>query len=100
MYSKEETEYLEESYDGTNVAELSTKLNKSEKSIIGKLSRMGIYKKKEYVSKTGERPVTKLELTANIAARLQRDLTGLEKAPKEVLKTILDALGGPPDSVA
>ena len=101
MYTKEEAKYLEEQYNGDNVAELSAALNKSPKSIIGKLSRMGIYRKKEYISKNGEKPVTKLELVAHIAARLRvSNLEGLDKAPKNVLKTVLDALGGPPDNVA
>jgi len=28
------------------------------------------------------------------------NLEGLDKAPKNVLKTVLNALGGPPDNVA
>jgi len=103
MYTKEEAEYLEEQYDGTPecVSRLAEKLQKSPKSIIGKLSRMGIYRKKEYISKNGEKPVTKLELVAHIAARLRvNNLEGLDKAPKNVLKTVLNALGGPPDNVA
>jgi len=96
MYTPEESDFLKEKYDGHNVAELAKALSKSERSIIGKLSRLGIYQKKEYVSKTGERPVTKLELVANLAAQLQcepDELEGLEKAPKQVLRRLLECFG-------
>ena len=93
MYSKEETEYLTTHYDGRNVDELASHLARSPRSIIGKLSKLGIYQKKEYLNKRGERPVTKLELVANIAEALGvEQLEGLDKAPKEVLRIIADSL--------
>lgn len=92
MYTPEEEELLRESYPATAVSDLAKALNKSERSIIGKLSRMGIYQKKEYVGKTGERPITKLELCARIAQILEIEVDGLEKAPKEVLKRLLQKL--------
>jgi len=77
-----------------DIASIATKLGKSPRSIIGKLSRLGIYEKKVYVGKTGERPVTKLELCARIARHLELDVEGLEKAPKGVLKEIAERLEG------
>lgn len=93
MYTPEETEYLIEEYKvNKNVEELAAKLNKTPRSIIGKLSRLGIYEKKQYVNKLGERPVTKLEYCARIAQALGMEVEGLEKAPKEVLKRISERL--------
>lgn len=93
MYTNEEVEYLVEEYEKTrNVEEIAGKLGKSPRSIIGKLSRLGIYEKKVYVGKTGERPVTKLEYCARIAQCLEMDVEGLEKAPKAVLKRIAERL--------
>ena len=93
MYTDEEVEFLREEYlVNKDIASIATKLGKSPRSIIGKLSRLGIYEKKVYVGKTGERPVTKLELCARIARVLELDVEGLEKAPKGVLKEIAERL--------
>ena len=96
MYTKEEESYLLEAYSGAEdkqlvIDELASQLSKSRRSIIGKLSRLGVYEKKVYLTKRGENPVTKLELVAEIAASLNIELEkleGLEKAPKEVLKCL------------
>ena len=67
--------------------------DKSIKSVIGKLSREGVYIKAEYLSKTGQRPVTKKQMVTLIAQELVGDsdkLMGLEKAPKADLKYLLD----------
>jgi hypothetical protein len=77
------------------VDQLSKELGKSAKSIIGKLSREGVYEKQVYVSKTGEPPVTKLELVAKLADANGLDLhklEGLDKAPKNALKYLVQAL--------
>lgn len=94
MYTEEETKYLADNYPTKTVEQLALELEKSPRSIIGKLSRMGIYQKKQYVDKRGERPVTKLELCAQLAQALglrPEALEGLEKAPKEVLRTLVAA---------
>ena len=75
---------------------LSEKLDKTPKSIIGKLSREGVYKRAIYKSKSGELPVTKVELVNNIAENLGievENLVGLEKSPKATLKTLEVATG-------
>jgi len=95
MYTDSETEYLRQHYPAKSVEELAEIMERSTRSIIGKLSRMGIYQKKQYVNKRGERPVTKLELSAQIAHAIgvqPEELEGLEKAPKEVLRTLLKAM--------
>ena len=92
MYTDEEEAFLKENYPQMSVEELAAKLNRSTRSIIGKLSRLGIYVKKEYRNKRGERPVTKLELCARIAQALELEpeqLEGLSKAPKSVLREII-----------
>ena len=98
MYTDTEVEYLRKRYleaeDKQIILDtLSKELSKSKRSIIGKLSREGIYEKKVYVNKRGEMPVTKKELVANLAEVLETELfrlEGLEKAPKEVLKHIIE----------
>ena len=93
MYTDEEVQWLLEEYHiNKDIASIATKLGKSPRSIIGKLSRLGVYEKKQYVGKTGERPVTKLEYCARIAQHLDLELEGLEKAPKGTLKEIAERL--------
>jgi len=73
------------------VEELAEKLNKSTKSIIGKLSREGVYQRAIYKNKVGELPLTKVEIVSTIAENLGievEDLAGLEKSPKEALKNL------------
>ncbi len=82
--------------DRETVDKLAEELNKSIKSIIGKLSREGVYRKAVYKTKTGELPVTKAELIIKIADTLNANsekLKGLEKAPKQELKYLYELLG-------
>ena len=77
------------------VEELANEVNKSIKSVIGKLSREGVYEKTEYLTKTGEKPVTKRELVEKVAEILAVDyqaLAGLEKSPKSSLKLLEETL--------
>jgi N-methylhydantoinase B/oxoprolinase/acetone carboxylase alpha subunit len=77
------------------VEELAAELNKSIKSVIGKLSREGIYQKTEYLTKTGEKPITKKELVTRIGEVLgieYQALAGLEKSPKQALKSLTESL--------
>ena len=96
-YTAEQVTEMVEAYNLTpsreTVTMLAEKLDKSEKSIIGKLAREGVYQKAEYVSKTGEKPITKIEIVREIAETLdlnETHLTGLEKAPKGVLKLLCE----------
>lgn len=94
-YTESETEsmvrlYSEEPNPAT-VEKLADMLGRSKKSIIGKLSREGVYRREVYVTKTGEKPITKMEIVEDIAAGLElevQQLSGLEKAPKTVLKLL------------
>lgn len=88
-YTQDQVEYIVNQYrlepTRETVEELAEELNKSVKSIIGKLSREGVYRKTEYTTKAGTKPVTKLELVQELEERLETTLAGLEKAPKSVL---------------
>jgi hypothetical protein len=56
-----------------------------------------VYRREVYVTKTGESPITKVEIVNNIAESLgveNADLTGLEKSPKATLKTLEKAVAG------
>ena len=99
-YSEEITVYVVDTYKSKpsyeTVHRLAVELNKSTKSIIGKLSKEGVYQKAVYTSKTGETPVTKAELVSSIAENLGlelEDVAGLEKSPKGALKTLERATG-------
>ena len=62
-----------------------------ERSIIAKLSSLGVYKKKEYLTKRGETPIKKEEYIERIAKLLDVNaeiLESLEKVNKSVLALI------------
>lgn len=92
-YSDEQVAYMTKTYQDEptreTVENLAEELDKSVKSIIGKLSREGVYKRTYYKTKTGENPVTKLEIVESIAGLLGvKNLNGLEKSPKPTLKEL------------
>lgn len=94
-YTKDQTQYMISKYQSNptrdTVEELADEFSKSIKSVIGKLSREGVYRREVYKTKTGENPVTKIEIVESIADALGLEsecLAGLEKAPKTTLKTI------------
>ncbi len=79
------------------VDKLAEEYGRSTKSIIGKLSREGVYRREVYVSKTGESPITKVEIVSNIAESLGLEnsaLAGLEKSPKASLRSLEKAVAG------
>ena len=98
-YTQEQVEMMKQSYLDSptreTVEKLSEDLDKSIKSIIGKLSREGVYKKTVYKTKTGESPITKKEIVQQIAELLLVDcglVAGLEKSPKADLKILRSAI--------
>ena len=100
-YTEEQVEHMVKAYtqkpDRTTVDMLAKDMDKSIKSIIGKLSREGVYQKQVYTTKTGEVPVTKEQLILGLADLFEIDsskLMGLEKAPKQVIKFLHDTIGG------
>ena len=98
-YTQEQVDHMVEAYtarpDRTTVDMLAEELNKSVKSIIGKLSREGVYEKTVYKTKTGEDPVTKKELVVELSDLVGLEyerLAGLEKSPKADLKSLVEIL--------
>ena len=98
-YTPELTKQITDWYVGneTNKAKTVTEICKllepehgevPERSIIAKLSSVGVYKKKEYLTKRGEVPIKKEEYIERISALLdvsQEMLESLEKVNKNVL---------------
>ena len=98
-YTKEQWEDILSSYQANPTREtveaLALKYDKSVRSVVGKLSKEGFYKKPEYRTKLNEIPCTKEQLVEMIANALGKPsdlLDGLEKAPKTALRLILGAL--------
>ncbi len=98
-YTEKQVEHMIEAYTKTPTREtveaLAEDLDKSVKSIIGKLSREGVYKKTVYKTKTGESPETKKEIVENLAGLLNLEyiqVAGLEKSPKSALKILREAI--------
>ena len=100
-YTEEQVQYMVDQYTAepnrNTVDKLAEKLNKSIKSIIGKLSREGVYQKAIYRTKTGEVPMTKGEIIVKVAYLLDADyerLAGLEKSPKQDHKYLYELVMG------
>ncbi len=97
-YTKEITDKLIADY----VAEIPVEtiaevLDVQPRSVIAKLSSLGVYKKKEYRTKRGEIPVKKEEYIERIAKLLNVSvdiLESLEKANKSVLALLEKTLLG------
>jgi hypothetical protein len=62
--------------------------------VVAKLSKEGVYVKKAYVTKKGEKPVAKAELVAKLATFAGKEVEAfdsLEKANKAVLEALVKA---------
>jgi len=99
MYTPEEVALLIDEYEKApnqeTIASLASRLQRSPKSIIGKLSREGVYRKQMYLTKTGEAQVTKKEQVATICNLINGDISkleGLDKAPKQALKYLIASI--------
>lgn len=74
---------------------LAEQFGKTVKSVVAKLSRMGVYAKKEYTTKTGEKVVKKDAHADAIGAILrltEAEIDSLTKANKTALAKIFEAL--------
>lgn len=95
-YTPEQTAKMLADYaGGVTVESIAESLGKTVRSVVAKLSREGVYRKKEYVSKTGEKPVKKDAHADAIGAILQLsegEIDSLTKANKSVLSKIFTAL--------
>lgn len=97
-YTVEQTVELVEAYKVTPTVEtveaFAVKFGKTAKSVIAKLSREGVYQKKEYVSKTGTKPVKKDEVATGLQMLFnltESEADSLTKANKTALIKILNA---------
>lgn len=95
-YTAEQTLKMVQDYQqGVSVEMIAQELGKTVRSVVAKLSREKVYKAKEYVSKTGEKPVKKDAHADAIGAILrlpENDIESLTKANKNALKAIFEAL--------
>tara|TARA_R110000772_G_scaffold66361_1_gene147819 strand:- start:20026 stop:20415 length:390 start_codon:yes stop_codon:yes gene_type:complete len=91
-YTEEQTQYILEEYEKNptqdTIERLVAELEFPKRSIIGKLSRIGVYKKEPYKPKYAEKPISKEELVDHLANQLGADsekLAGLSKSQKPAL---------------
>ena len=91
-YDKEICDRMVHDYTtGISVQNIAAQLRVPERSVIAKLSSLGVYQKKTYTNKRGEVPVKKSEHIERISVLLDCDLElleSLEKVNKLVLRLI------------
>ena len=95
-YTAEQTAAMVADYQaGVTTAQIAEKLGKTVRSVVAKLSREGVYQKKEYTTKTGEKAVKKDAHADAIGAILkmtENEIESLTKANKTALVKIFTAL--------
>lgn len=98
-YTAEQTTALVNAYvaspSADTVAAFAESFGKSVKSIVAKLSREGVYQKKEYTTKAGARPVKKdsiADVIGNAVGLSESEMDSLAKANKTALVKIANAL--------
>lgn len=95
-YTPEQTAQMVADYQaGVTVEKIAENLGKTVRSVVAKLSREKVYQAKQYVSKTGEKPIKKDVHADAIGAILrlpENDIDSLTKANKSALKAIFEAL--------
>ena len=99
-YTAEITENLISSYQsGTPVDDIATQLGVPARSVIAKLSSLGVYERKQYLNKQGKPPTSKAVWINRIADQLgvpAERLESLEKSNKNVLELLCDRLSRTP----
>ncbi len=98
-YTPEQTAAMVSAYVAAPTADtvetLAEQFGKTVKSVVAKLSREGVYKKKEYTTKTGDKVVKKDAHADAIGAILKMsegEIDSLTKANKTALVKIFEAL--------
>lgn len=95
-YTQEITDRMVAQYKSqVPVEQIAKQLEVPERSIIAKLSSLGVYTKKPYLNKRGELPQKKVDQIQRLATLLECDaqqLESLEKVNKTVLKLLEDNL--------
>lgn len=97
--NKEDKEFIKSEFqeDPTqeNIKFLAEKFEVSVRTIKAILTYAGLYSRQGYLTKTGEKPVSKAEIFTLIAKALEVDqerLEGLDKCNKSTLRLLLDKL--------
>ena len=95
-YTAEQTAQMKADYlAGVTVATIAETMGKTVKSVVAKLAKEQVYKKKEYVTKTGAAPVKKDEhadaIGVIVATLSEGEIDSLTKANKTALAKIVDA---------
>ncbi len=97
-YTKEITDTIVQQYaQGADVTTIAQTLGVPDRSIIAKLSSLGVYQKRIYTNKRGEVPIKKWEHIERLAELLQVNsdqLESLEKVNKSVLVLLTKRLSG------
>lgn len=95
-YTAEQTEELLHHHNlGTSLEDLGARFGVPKRSVIAKLSQLGVYHRKPYLTKRGEVPCSKEELVARLAELLGVELDrleSLEKCNKSVLMLLESSL--------
>lgn len=98
-YTKEITDRIVNDYkSGKSTIEIAQSLDVPDRSVVAKLSSLGVYQKKQYLNKRGEVPVKKQEHIEQLAQLLgvpSDQLESLEKVNKNVLVLIKTKLSDP-----
>jgi hypothetical protein len=96
IYTPELVEQLVQQYQsGTPVQTLAQQHELPLRSVIAKLSQLGVYERKGYRTKNGEVPVPKRELIERLGVLLDEELEmldSLEKVNKRILKKLISRL--------
>lgn len=96
-YTDEMVDAIVSEYEAAPVRDtvdaLAERFGKTPRSIIAKLSTLGIYKAPARVTKTGKPVVKKEALVAEIVAAVGVELPSLVKANKQDLEALVAALG-------
>ena len=99
MYDEVKTAYLEKEYTAdptrATVDRLAEELEVSSRSVIGKLVSMGIYQAPQRVRKDGKPVELKRDLAKEIGEFFGLELPSLEKAEREELRSLRDAIKDP-----
>ena len=92
-YTADQTASVIADYEaGVPVDQIAASMGKSVRSIVAKLSREGRYKKPEYVTKSGDKPISKETLADQLAmlcGLTEAEADSLAKANKAALAKIL-----------
>lgn len=94
-YTKEQTEKLLELYESLgsdNLHKIAEIIEKPEKSIIAKLSRLGVYKKPEKVLIKKRTGPSKKEMLFQLEGLVGFDTTGFSSVNKQDLKNLIEYL--------